>query len=202
MYLVYQPFGFLLTEFLFFTAFVYFSTQVSMSVLFIWMKECPFWVKSSQSYFWTLPLWDLDSPQPGLYPRHILATWFDFLAVLEPLEGKVWVADLYHQLDLVASVHLVGWIQLLCEGWRWRDVSGTELRCSQCSEPSRLPPQATKVKNPLMNLEAPENRALCYFSEWDLPKISPGSDHWLPTMLESPWGGPFSPQTSTDLRSS
>lgn len=56
MYLVYQPFGFLLTEFLFFTAFVYFSTQVSISVLFIWMKECPFWVKSSQSYFWTLPL--------------------------------------------------------------------------------------------------------------------------------------------------
>ena len=145
---------------------------------------------------------DLDSPQPGLYPSHILATWFDFLAILEPLEGKVWIADLYHQLDLVASVHLVGWIQLLCEGWRWRDESGMELRCSQRSEPSGLPPQATKVRKPLMALEGPENRALCYSSEWDLPKISPGPDHWLPTMLESPWAGPSSPQTSTDLRSS
>ena len=36
MYLVYWPFGFLLTEFPF-IAFVYFSTQVSLSVLFIWM---------------------------------------------------------------------------------------------------------------------------------------------------------------------
>ena len=162
------------------------------------MKQCPI-ASLISGLFLSL---GLGFPPTWALPPHILATWFDFLAVLEPLEGKVWVADLYHQLDLVASVHLVGWIQLLCEGWRWRDASGMELRCSQCSEPSRLPPQATKVKNPLMNLEAPENRALCYFSEWDLPKISPGSNHWLPTMLESPWGGPFSPQTSTDLRSS
>lgn len=49
---------------------------------------------------------------------HVLATRLDLLAILVPLEGKVWVTDLHHQLDLVAPVHLVGWIQLLREGWR------------------------------------------------------------------------------------
>lgn len=112
-----------------------------------------------------LSLWDLDTPQPGDCPSHILATWFDFLAVLEPLEGKVWVANLYHQLDLVASVHLVGWIQLLREGWRWRDARGMELRGSHCPELSSLPPQTTKVREPPVNLEAPENWHLYYSSD-------------------------------------
>lgn len=49
-------------------------------------------------------------------PLIILEAWLDLLAILEPLERKVWVTDLHHQLDLVASVYLVGWVQLLSEG--------------------------------------------------------------------------------------
>ena len=84
------------------------------------------------------------SPQPRDWPTHLLATWFDLLAILEPLEGKVRVADLHHQLDLVAPVHLVGWVQLLREGWRWRDTGGW----SSDVLPAVVIPQAAKSPSP------------------------------------------------------
>lgn len=116
--------GFLSAEFLVFLAFVYFSTEVF--AIFIWVMRYPFLVKSGQRYFWALSLGPGSHP-PRHCPTHLLAAGFDLLAILEPLEGKVWVTDLHHQLDLIAPVHLVGWIQLLDEGCRWRNtgVGGT-----------------------------------------------------------------------------
>lgn len=109
----------------------------------------------------------LPQPTQSLPHTHILAARLDLLAVLEPLEGKIWVTDLYHQLDLLAPVHLVGWIQLLREGWRLRDAGQVELRgpyCQSCQvslpRPSALQGQKkAKVKS----LEVPEKRTLLLF---------------------------------------